>query len=382
MMYRFALCLAAVFLLVGCFNPATHAGGPNDAMPVKQHYSGLMGFTPWPSDLTEAALNQTYEFIARNGNIISHHLDNGVPWPEAKNNRPFPAHLKNDWQKRIDMTPAGHKILLSITPLDFGRKGLAKYWGETGDGQDLPKDWQDKAFNDPDVKAAFLNYARRAIRAFNPDFLAIGIESNVLISHHPEKWDAYLDLNAHVYTHLKAEFPSLPVFATVQYEHMRGIEDDSKPNQSLQIPGVRRLMAHSDYMALSTYRYGMLHPNPPVKDYFKQALSFGRPVAIAETGAMSETTLVMGIPLISNEKTQLEFIRMVLNNAAVHDFPFVINWVPRDFDPMLKKLPAEVRGIAKAWVHSGLADEKGNGKKAFKVWKSHLKHTKLAAQTR
>jgi len=195
----------------------------------------------------------------------------------------------------------------------------------------------------------------------------------MIITKAPEKWPAYLELNAHIYNGIKAKHPNLPVFSTVQYEHMRGIEGDSKPNQHLQIPAVKKLMKHSDYLALSTYRYGSVHPNPPTEDYFEPALAFKKPIAIAETGAMSETTLVMGMPLFSSEANQKEFIGMILSQAQRHNFPFVINWVPIDFNKMLSKLPKEFRGIAKAWVHTGMLDEDKDEKPAFsEVWKQHL----------
>jgi len=43
----------------------------------------LMGFTPWPWDTEWAALQDTYDFINTNADIISHHIEEGVPWTEA-----------------------------------------------------------------------------------------------------------------------------------------------------------------------------------------------------------------------------------------------------------------------------------------------------------
>ncbi len=331
-----------------------------------------MGFTPWPYDLTEEAVRETYEFISKNGNLVAHHLDNGVPWQEALDNDAYPEHLKQEWSKRIANTPKGHKVFLALTPISFSRDAISPYWGESGDNLPLPKSWKGRQFNDQKVKKAFLNYTLRAVGAFKPDFLAIGIESNLLITNMPHKWKEYLELNAYVYEQVKKHHPSLPVFSTIQYEHLRGIEDESKANLDKQIPGVKKLMQHSDYLALSTYRYGFIHPNPPDDDYFEPAMQFGKKIAIAETGAMSETTLVMGLPLIASEGNQKEFISMVLKNARKHNFAFVVNWVSRDFDPMIKKLPSEFRSIAKAWVHTGLVDADGEEKAAFAVWKKYL----------
>ena len=171
-----------------------------------------------------------------------------------------------------------------------------------------------------------------------------------------------------MYKKIKQRHPNLPVFSTVQYEHLRGIEDVSKPNAGLQVKAVKRLMRHSDLFAISTYRYGSLHPNPPSPDYFNLARSFGRPIAIAEMGAMSKTTRVFGIPLLASDTSQSEFIAAMLENAERYKFRFVINWVPVDINAMLPKLPRDVRKIAKAWVHTGLFDKRLNPKPAFALW--------------
>lgn len=342
------------------------------AISSDRKYHSCMGFTPWPSDFTLAAIDQTYQFIRENGNIISHHFDNGVPWQEAYTGMVYPQHLRNEWQERLAKTPNGHRIFISLTPLDFNRENLASYWNNNGEGQPLPKEWINRSFNDPWVMKAYLNYALEAVNIFHPDYLAIGVETNILITHHPEKWDAYLELNAYVYNELKKRYPDLPVFSTVQYEHMRGIEDVSKKNFELQYSGIKRLLRHSDYLALSTYRYGILHPNPPTKNYFDPALSLGKPIVIAESGAMSKTTLVAGTQLISSEESQREFVDMILKKAMQHRFPFVINWVSRDFGPLVSKLPKEAQSIANAWVHTGLVSEKGEEKEAFRIWKSYL----------
>ena len=128
-------------------------------------YHGYMGFSPWPSDLTTEALDRTYDFIEQNGNLIAHHFDAGLPWEEALHNKPYPQHLINDWNWRLHKTPQDHAILVSITPLNFERKGLALYWNNKGDGQPLPPKWAAKKLNDPDIKKAFLSYNAKGKRS-------------------------------------------------------------------------------------------------------------------------------------------------------------------------------------------------------------------------
>ena len=357
---------------VGCSNAQTPGNVQERPDKCSFLYTGYMGFSPWPYDLTGSAVEKTYNFINQNATIISHHLDGGVPWNEALNDTDFPAHLKEDWNRRTSLSSSHLKTFLSITPLSFNRDSLAPNWGETSENQPLPSHWRSKRLNDPEVKKAFANYALRAVDHFKPDYLAIGIESNIIITKAPSMWPAYMELHRHTYKKVKQKHPSLPVFATVQYEHMRGIEDAAKPNLQKQNPAVRDLMKYSDLMGLSTYRYGSLHPNPPRPDYFKQALAFGKTIAIAESGAMSKTTRVMGMNLKSNQKIQREFIQMLLTQGRKHDFPFIINWLAIDFNDMLPKLPSEAQELAKAWVHHGMLDSAHTPKQALRVWQRNV----------
>ena len=49
-----------------------------------------MGFTPFPYDITQQAVDDTYQNIINDSDLFSIHFDNGVPWNEALNDLPFP----------------------------------------------------------------------------------------------------------------------------------------------------------------------------------------------------------------------------------------------------------------------------------------------------
>ncbi len=357
---RFGIFLAALALV---WATAIHA---------QSSHRTAMGFTPWPVDFNEDGLKRTYAFARAHSNLMAHHFDGGIPWDEARAGSELPRHLRQDWARRLANTPPSSKVFVAVTPLNFERDGLALAWTDRGDNRPLPRAWRNRALNDPAVKAAYLNYVRRVIRAFDPDYLAIGIEANIIISNAPGLWNDYVELHAYVYRAIKRENPRLPVFATVQYEHLRGIEDASKRNLRFQQPAVAALMRSSDILALSTYRYGSLHPNPMGPRYFDVARTFGKPIAIAESGAMSEDVRIFGTRLPASEALQAEFIEGLLRHATAGRFPFVVNWVAIDFTPGLRRLPRSVREIAKAWVHTGLQSADGRDKPALGVWNAYL----------
>jgi len=332
----------------------------------------LLGFTPWPPDLSLGGLSRAYDFIATNANIVSHHMDNGIPWQQALTGARLPKNLRDDWAFRLEHTPHDAKILLSFSPLDSGREALAPVWNDRGDNQPLPRDWARRDLDHPDVVRAYTAYVLQGVVAFHPDYLAIGIEANILLATAPDKWPAYLRLNEAVYAAVKADYPDLPVFSTVQYEYLRGIADESRQNLAAQIPGVKALMQHSDLLALSTYRFGILHRNPPKAGYFDLARTFGKPVAISESGAMSKNVIVNGAILPAFASTQSDFVNMLLTNARDLKFPFLINWTAIDYDGTLAALPIDVRELAKAWVYTGLEDYKGHAKPALALWRQCL----------
>lgn len=371
-MYKLIQAMIAALLTSAMASCETEpsASIPPPVAPVS--HTVAMGFTPWPSDLTAAGVDRTYAFIHEHANLMAHHFDGGIPWDEALDGAPFPKHLRDDWTTRKSRTPKHFKTFVAVAPLDFDRTDLALAWTDAGDNEPLSPSWSGKPLNHPDVKRAYLNYVERVIAYFQPDYLAIGIEANIMVSKSPAAWDSYLDLNEHTYRAIKINHPGLPVFTTVQYEHLRGIEDESKRNADMQIAAVTALMRHSDLMALSTYKFGDFHPNPMYSDYFEVAETFDKPIAIAEFGAMSAPVKIFGTRLPADEAGQARFVAGVLDYAVQNQVPFIVNWVAVDFDPMIKKLPSPMDEIAKAWVHNGLQDANGDAKTALGVWTSYL----------
>jgi len=217
-----------------------------------------LGFTPFPPELSLEAIDDVYNFIGEHGDLIAHHFDGGIPWDEALAGELYSDNYYEETSRRINNTPSGHKVFVSITPLKFERDELASIWGDS-ENMALTAPWTGYEFNDINVKQAYLKYAQDTIETFNPDYLAIGIEVNILINKDYSKWDEYLDLNEYIYTSLKADYPDITIFSTVQYEYLRGEEADKQTNADKQVGAVQDLLKNSDILALSTYHFGYLN---------------------------------------------------------------------------------------------------------------------------
>ena len=149
------------------------AAKPDDDKPAQtpgSTRSFRMGFTGFVYDITLEAVTGSRKFVRENGDILAHHIE-GVPWTEALNGQPFPKALLDEWEGKKSATPPKGKVYLAISP---GRGDLKV----ADKGGPLPRELAGKAYDDPLVMKAYLNYCRRAIEFFKPDYLAIGIEVN------------------------------------------------------------------------------------------------------------------------------------------------------------------------------------------------------------
>ena len=107
-----------------------------------------MGFTQWPADLSLEGILSERDFVNEHGDIVSVMVIGGIPWPEALEGKPFSRDVENNLSYR---PPKGHKLFLSISPLNKDRKDIAPYWGQK-DNLPLPAPWNRLPLDSPEVK--------------------------------------------------------------------------------------------------------------------------------------------------------------------------------------------------------------------------------------
>jgi len=165
-----------------------------------------LGLTTFPYDTTQSAVDYVYGKIAEDTDLFTIHTTEGVPWVEALEHKPVEqmgSSIAAKWTKMKSAVTPSQKLYLALTPLDDGRAKLADYWG-SAEHMPLPGSWATASFDSADVKSAYLQTCRAAIAFFHPDYLAIGIEVNLLRKNNPAAWSAYVDLHKATYTALKA----------------------------------------------------------------------------------------------------------------------------------------------------------------------------------
>ncbi len=332
----------------------------------------LMGFTSWPYAATTEAVQGTYAFIGTNADLVVEHLDDGVPWAESLRDAPFPRTFQEKLEGRRKNRPPRTKLLLSLTPLNMGRNGLAEC---TGNGQrpPLPAELKGKPFDDPQLARAYANYCRRMVEFFRPDFLVTGIESNELLNNQPRAWDAYRELSRQVQRELRERFPRLPLAESVTLHKLldrqnRGLAEYRKK--------IQEFVEGHDFFAVSFYPFFLgLHQEKE----FGEALDFlptftGKPIAITETGHPAEPLKIRrwNLDFPTDPKEQAAFVKVLLSRAQAHHYRFVTYWTARDFDELWKTFPEAVKDLGALWRDTGLIDEAGQPRPAFETWKGWL----------
>ncbi len=356
--------LAALLGVTLCFLPPEMATASAALRPF------AMGFTPFPYDMTPEAVRSTSEFLRRNGDMVAHHFDNGVPWTEALAGKRFHAAITKDWEERR-ASARGKAVFLALTPLDSARRSLALY-RSARENMPLPDRFRKAQFNDPAVKKAYLQYCRRAIEFFKPRWCAIGIEVNELLLNAPSRWPDFLELYKETYSALKKQFPQLPLCATLS---LHSLTDPAKSGKNDQRRQVLAFLELNDLVALSYYPFmaGNLTNFEAPLAWVRKATC--RPLAVAESGFPAETIRLesFNLTLPSTPARQKAFLKTLLKRALVNRYRFVVWFLHRDYDALWNKIKNSCPEAFVVWKDCGLIDELGRPRPALKVWRSYLK---------
>lgn len=331
--------------------------------------SFYMGFTTTEFDATSQALDQTYEFIAGHGDLVAHHLPAGIPWPEAYDQKHYHPAVEHDLQSRVAKRRIDQKVLISVSPIAVQADDLAGYWAERPN-MPRPQPWSQRDFDDPQVITAYTNFVSDLVRRVRPDFLAYGVEVNQLIKEAPAKWPKFVRLAKVVHSALKAEYPKLPVFVSLQ-------ADDFWANPEKQGRAIKEILPYTDYVAVSAFPYLGRSPDPRAirKNYLSgiAALAPGKPFLVAGTGFPAKDVMMLGTRVPGREDWQDAYMRILLTDSQRLHAKAVVWFVPRDYDALMERLkalhaPRQTLDLYAAWQPDGLVDAKGTPRKALLTW--------------
>lgn len=333
-----------------------------------------MGFSPWPWDATQEAVDWTWAAVRAEGDMVSQHIEEGVPWPQAASgvNAIYPATFQAKLATHRSQA-AGRRSLVQINALGIGRDALAPLRSEAVN-QPLPAPWATAALDSAAVKSAYANYALRMTAELQPEVLLTGIEVNLLIEKNPALWPAFVALQCHVYAAVKAAHPDLPVgvslFALALLPEWSQEYDLAQQQRALA-----DLAPCVDLVAWSVYPYmsSLLADSLPA-DFFSRfvgrlpAALQGKPMGISESGYPAQVWSLQGLTWNATPAKQREAVDLMLSEAQRLQLRFVIWFTVRDYDQLWDGVLGR-DDLSLIWRDTGLFDETGSARTALALWR-------------
>jgi hypothetical protein len=351
------LVVAAVGLAMlgaSCIRPGLASRGA--ALAATGVRSFRMGFTTKPGGPTDGRVNSeasTIEFVRTNADLIVLHRDGPiVPWRALAQGRldRFQAQLEAKRARYGDGIP----LYVLITPLNVFRNGV---------GGGFPSDLGRACMSNTRLRTAFMNYAQVVVTAMHPDYLGLMAEANMYKppARCPGDFDALVSLYKETYQAVKAQAPSLPVFATFQLDFLHLSNDQLLPG---------RFAPELDVLALSLYPSGnltRLAPNAIPDDYIHWARAAvpNLPLVIAETGYGSQAAGGS----VGSPQEQTAYVQWLLDHAQQEQAQFV-TWF-FSTDPRYVHAPPGLEFL-NSFRSMGLVTPSFKPKPAFAVWSDFL----------
>jgi hypothetical protein len=214
-------------------------------------------------------------------------------------------------------------------------------------------------FADEHLRAAFVGYATYVAANYEPAYMALGIEINMLYDRAPEQFDAFVSLYAEAYDAVKQQSPETKVFPTFQLEDLEGSFGTIHPPQWEVLDFYLGKMYA---LAISTYPFlGNVRSTGDIReDYYSQLRNrFQGEILIAETGYTSAP--VEGKVNVGTEQDQREFLERILEDAEGNGFTAVV-WLAA-VDPAFVS-----EGATSVFRDIGLRKSDGTNKLAWGVW--------------
>jgi hypothetical protein len=330
------------------------------------------GFTPFPYDFTPEAVTRTRETIAPHSTLWALHYDDGIPWKEALADSALPQRVQKQWDADAKAVPRGHVVYLGLAPLDKDRKSLAPATGEK-ERVPLPKELTGAPLDDPNVKKAYLNYARRAVKQFEPRYLNLGIEAGQIMSRDFKRWAQFEGLYEHVRAALKKEFPDVQIGISFGLGELR---------LKKEAEAAKALVASSDYVGVSFYPYGSPFDEkfgaPPYggEKPWREPLGWLRaytdkPLAICETGFTTQDIEIkqFDLKMKGSPETQASYTKELFEIARRDRYAFVVWFLAVDYDKLYAKMP-KGSDVLKLWRNIGFFDGEVRAKPAWDIWKA------------
>jgi hypothetical protein len=372
--HLFTFVIASTLLCFGC--------AKNNDEPLSDTRTFYMGVTPWPADYTIEEVDSAYLFINNHCDIVSHHLDEGIPYNEAFNNTAMPAELLDNIQTRKTRTAARTKVFLSVSALAISRTAKAPYYDKATTPTDTKAYWENLPFDHADVATAYVNYISWLIDQLNPIYVNYGVESNGQLWAEADflKYKSFL---SQVYPKLKTKYPNIPFFISFMV-------DESQKGYTY----ANQLLPYTDFIGLSAYPYigvsssadGNTNPANFPANYFERFIDLApeKPLAIAETGYTAQNLVIPAYSLNKQGTAawQNAYFEQMMQLCTRKKAKLFIWFCHKDYDRLKtvfenQGVSNDILNLMSLWQDTGLTDENGTKRPIYTSWLNWMKKEKM-----
>jgi hypothetical protein len=346
-------CMAGAIALAAALVAACGDGGGGAPQTSGPPRAFMMGLSTLPRELNAKSYGEAFKLASGNGEIVL--IQRTPPWQDFLPGADVGEDTAKTTASEKQAVADGHlRLFFAIDPTD-GSTGRDRLAG-------LPASLSGRNFSDPDIRAAFVSYARYVALNYKPAYLALGVEINLYYDKNKEELDDFKSLYAEAYDEVKKISPDTQVTVTFQYEDLQGILP-TEDQHFADWPLLRAFDPRLDFMAISTYpSFAFATAAAIPENYYTQLRAFtDRPIAIAEMGYSSAAAGgVQGLNS-GTEQEQDAFLKRALADAEVMKMPFVI-WFA-GWDPAYaSNTPFGI------FQHIGLLREDNTAKPAWNTW--------------
>lgn len=303
--WRAAAALAA--LTLGALALAS-CGGGSPAKPQAtpgEPRSFMMGISTLPRELNAKSYADAFRLAGDAGDIVL--IQRTPPWADFLPGADVSdATAKTTAAEKDAIRSRRLKLFFAIDPTD-GSTGRDRLAG-------LPPALAGRNFGDPDVRAAFVSYAKYVALNYQPAYLALGVEMNLYYAKGKADFENFRSLYQEARARVKEISPDTQVTVTFQYEDLQGIlptEDTHFADWQL----LKSFEPDTDVTAISTYpSFVFASAGDIPANYYSQLRAFtSRPIVIAEAG-FSSAAGPQGVNS-GTEGDQAAFVGRVLSEA-------------------------------------------------------------------
>ena len=320
-----------------------------------------MGLSSLPTELTEESYEDAFALAGSVGEVIL--IQRTPPWTELLAGEISELTEQTTAQELALADKYGLDLFIAIDPMDVsvGRSALA----------DLPDELRGAGFEDEGIRDAFMAYARYIAQAYQPRYLALGVEVNSYQHEQPEDFERFVVLYHEAYEAVKEISPETLVFPTFQLEELQGLLPTDNPYQQ-QWYLMNRFEPRLDLLAVSSYpSLAYDTPDDIPSSYFAQLSAYtSRPIAITGMGYASDSP--DGDDTQRSEPDQALFLQRTMDVAQQLSMALVVWFIGQDLS-FTGDAPLQVL------EHIGLRRQDGSRKEAWRVWEAASRRALQAA---